>query len=68
DLPPSTPFSLVPLADLHGLDIQGARWELTQATVPLGHSLTLSNRTTSPDGLSIRLGQGYGVLIARFGQ
>lgn len=67
DLPPSTPFSLVPLADLHGLDIQGARWELTQAAVPLGDSLTLSNHATSPHGLSIRLGQGYGVLIARFG-
>jgi thiamine pyrophosphokinase len=67
DFPPSTPFSLVPLADLSGLGIRGARWELAQARVALGDSLTLSNQVTSPEGLEVELAQGYGILIARFG-
>lgn len=66
DFPPGTPFSLVPLADLHGLVIRGARWELAAAQVALGDSLTLSNQVTSPQGLELELAQGYGILIARF--
>ncbi|RIH86960.1 thiamine diphosphokinase [Calidithermus roseus] len=66
DFPPSTPFSLIPLTDLHGLGIRGARWELAQTQVALGESLTLSNQVTSPEGLEVELAQGYGILIAQF--
>jgi thiamine pyrophosphokinase len=67
DFPPSTPFSLIPLTDLRGLGIRGARWELVQSQVALGDSLTLSNQVARPEGLEVELAQGYGVLIARFG-
>ena len=38
-------FSLIPLTDLKSLSIKGAKWELKNEDVELGHSLTLRNQT-----------------------
>ena len=55
-------ISIVPYADFTGLDLVGVRWPLQQRDVPLGSSLTLSNVATGI--VSIRLRQGYGMIIA----
>ncbi len=38
-------FSLIPLSDLKSLYIKGAKWELNNKNVEMGHSLTLRNQT-----------------------
>ncbi len=38
-------FSLIPLSDLKSLYIKGAKWELDNKNVEMGHSLTLRNQT-----------------------
>ena len=38
-------FSIIPLTDLKSLSIKGAKWELKNEDVELGHSLTLRNQT-----------------------
>lgn len=62
DLAEGSRFSIVPFADLHGLDIEGVHWPLVQRHVPLGSSLTLSNVATGP--VTVRLGAGYAVAVA----
>ena len=62
DLPVASRISLIPYADFFGLDLGGVKWPLTKRDVPLGSSLTLSNVATGT--VSIRLRQGYGLIIA----
>jgi len=61
-LPPGSRLSLIPFADLTGLDLDGVKWPLAQRDVPLGSTLTLSNIAHGP--VRIALGGGYGVVIA----
>jgi thiamine pyrophosphokinase len=62
DVPAQSRFSILPLADLAGLDLEGVKWPLGQAHVPLGSSLTLSNVALGP--VSVSLASGHGVAIA----
>ncbi|GEM86090.1 thiamine diphosphokinase [Meiothermus granaticius] len=62
DLPPGSRFSLIPLTDLEGVSIRGARWPLDEAQVPLGHTLTLSNQVIGD--LEIGLRSGKGLILA----
>jgi thiamine pyrophosphokinase len=62
DVPPGSRFSILPLADLAGLDLAGVRWPLAGADVPLGSSLTLSNVALGPVEISLK--RGHGVAIA----
>ena len=48
DLPRGARFSVVPFTDLAGLDLEGVKWPLTNRSVPLGSSLTVSNVATGP--------------------
>jgi thiamine pyrophosphokinase len=65
DLAKGTRFSIVPFADLDGLDLDGVHWPLAQRRVPLGSSLTMSNVATGP--VTVRLRSGYAVAIATLG-
>lgn len=56
--------SIIPFADLGGLDIANVKWPLNGRTVPLGSSLTLSNVALGQGPVSIALRSGYGVVIA----
>jgi thiamine pyrophosphokinase len=58
DLPPGSRFSLVPLTDLEGVSLRGARWELENARVPLGSTLTLSNEAAGRVEIGLRAGKG----------
>lgn len=63
DLPGGTLFSLIGFSDLSGLTITGAKWPLDNVELPLGSSLTLSNRV---DGdLRIVLKQGKALMVAQ---
>jgi thiamine pyrophosphokinase len=62
DLPPGSRISIVPFADLRGLDLEGVKWPLIQRNVPLGSTLTLSNEALGAVG--IRIAGGYAVAIA----
>lgn len=62
DLPPESRISIVPFADLTGLDLEGVRWPLVKRDVPLGSSLTLSN--IAHGRVRISLATGYGMAIA----
>lgn len=62
DLPPGSRFSVVPFTDLAGLDLEGVKWPLTNRSVPLGSSLTVSNVALGP--VTVRLNQGYAVALA----
>lgn len=62
DLAPGTRLSLIPFADLHGLDLAGVRWPLANRDVPLGSTLTLSNVAEGPVRIALR--RGYGVAVA----
>jgi len=64
DLAPGTPFSLVPMSDLAGVSIRGARWELSGAELPFGTTRALRNRVTRPP-LEVALERGRALLIAR---
>jgi thiamine pyrophosphokinase len=66
DLPEGSLFSVLALSDLEELTLDGVKWPLDRHFVPMGHSLTLSNRV-GPQGGGIRvtLGAGTGVLLAR---
>jgi thiamine pyrophosphokinase len=61
-LPPSSRISIIPFADLTGLDLSGVRWPLVRRNVTLGSSLTLSNVALGK--VSIALAGGYGMAIA----
>lgn len=60
--PPQTRFSIVPFADLEGLDLEGVKWPLRNRSVALGSTLTLSNVATGPVRIALR--SGYGVALA----
>lgn len=62
DLPRGCRFSVVPFTDLSGLDLEGVKWPLTNRSVPLGSSLTVSNIALGP--VTVRLNQGYAVALA----
>ena len=62
DLPPHSRLSLIPFADLAGLDLEGVKWPLSGRDVPLGSTLTLSN--IAHGGVRISLRSGYGIAIA----
>lgn len=62
DLPPGTRLSIVPFAPLAGLDLEGVKWPLSDRSVPLGSTLTLSNVAKGP--VTIRLNDGYGLAFA----
>lgn len=62
DVPRGSRFSVVPFTDLAGLDLEGVRWPLTNRSVPLGSSLTVSNVAIGP--VTVRLSQGYAVALA----
>jgi thiamine pyrophosphokinase len=54
-------ISVVPFADLGGLDLDGVKWPLRKRDVPLGATLTLSNIATGPVGIGLQ--SGYGVVL-----
>ena len=45
--------------------LRGVEWPLTERDVPMGSSLTLSNRVAGSEGLRVGLGRGNAVLLAR---
>ncbi|WP_220456129.1 thiamine diphosphokinase [Candidatus Liberibacter sp.] len=63
DLPAGSAFSIVTLSDIKGLAISGALYVVSDFSVPLGSSRTLSNVVQK--NLTISLDQGIGLLIAR---
>lgn len=65
DLPAGSLFSVLALSDLAGLTLRGVEWPLTNRDVPMGSSLTLSNRVAGGEGLRIGLGRGNALLLAR---
>lgn len=62
DFPAETRLSIVPFSGIEGLDIQGVKWPLVNALVPIGSTLTLSNVARGP--VTIRLRDGYGMAFA----
>lgn len=62
DLPNPCTFSLLPLSNLSGLSIRGARWPLDSVAVEMGSTLTLSN--VALGRVELELGSGYAVAIA----
>ena len=62
DLPPGSRLSIVPFANLHGLDLEGVKWPLAKRSVPLGSTLTLSNVAQGP--VRIGLGKGMAMILA----
>lgn len=62
DLADGDRLSIIPFSDLEGLDIANVKWPLSDRTVPLGSSLTLSNMALGR--VSIALRSGYGVVVA----
>jgi len=49
-------FSVIPFTDLAGLDLDGVRWPLTNRSVPLGSSLTVSNVATGARNRAVEPG------------
>jgi thiamine pyrophosphokinase len=62
DYAPGTIFSVIGLTDLAGLTLTGVHWPLTDAEVPFGSSLTMSNRVS--DHLEVTLQSGCAMLVA----
>jgi thiamine pyrophosphokinase len=59
-------FSVLAITDLSGLTLEGVRWPLSRKFVPMGGSLTLSNRVARErDTIAVTLEEGIGVLLAR---
>ena len=56
DLPDAARLSIVPFADVAGLDLDGVKWPLSNRDVPLGSTLTMSNVATGPVRISLRSG------------
>ncbi len=57
-----TPFSIVPMTDLEGLTIAGARWEASSLSLGLGSTRTLRNVALGP--LRLGLSRGRAVVFA----
>ena len=62
EAPPDSGFSIVPFADLAGLDLANVKWPLSERDVPLGSSLTLSNVAYGPVTVGLRAGYGIAVV------
>ena len=62
DYAAGTLFSILAFSDLEGLTLTGAKWPLSERTVPFGSSLTLSNLVDST--LGVTLGSGRAMLVA----
>ncbi|MEZ5926437.1 MAG: thiamine diphosphokinase [Hyphomicrobiaceae bacterium] len=62
DLDDRTRLSLIALAPIRGLSLEGTRWPLANRDVPLGSTLTLSNVAHGP--VAIRIESGYGMALA----
>jgi thiamine pyrophosphokinase len=62
DLDEGTRLSIIALATLRNLTLEGVLWPLTDREVPLGSTLTLSNVAHGP--VAIRLESGYGMALA----
>lgn len=62
ELPQGSRFSIIALSDLSGLTLQGTRWPLANAKVPLGSSWTLSN--IAEGTVTLQLAEGAGIAIA----
>lgn len=62
DLEDSTRLSVIALASIDGLTLEGVRWPLADREVPLGSTLTLSNVAHGP--VVIRFASGYGIALA----
>ncbi|MFC4637354.1 thiamine diphosphokinase [Deinococcus hohokamensis] len=65
-LPPGTTLSVVACTDLTGLSLQGVRWPLSGADVPLGSGWTLSNELNgeAPGPVRASLRGGEALLTA----
>lgn len=63
DLPKGSLFSILPLSNLVGLTIEGAKYPLLEASIEFGRSTTLSNVVS--EDVKISLKSGKAVLIAR---
>lgn len=63
DLPPSSLFSILNFADVSGLHITGARYELQAFELEFGSSRTLSNVAEGP--VTISLKSGSALLLSR---
>jgi len=61
DAPAGSRLSILALSDLSGLTLEGVRWPLVERDVPLGSTLTLSNKVSGP--LRIALGTGRGIAM-----
>ena len=62
DYEDGTLFSVLPFSELAGLTLSGAKWPLSDRSVPFGSSLTLSNEVRGD--LSVKLQSGRALLIA----
>jgi thiamine pyrophosphokinase len=62
DLDSGTRLSLIALAPIRGLTLEGVRWPLKERAVPLGSTLTISN--VAHGEVAIRLAEGYGMALA----
>ncbi len=63
DLPGGSLFSIIGLSALDGLDIVGARYPLTNFSLPFGSSRTVSNVAEGP--LDFHLRSGRAMILAR---
>ena len=63
DLPPGSLFSVLGFSPLDGLDIVGARYPLTDFTLPFGSSRTVSNVAQGPVRFHLR--RGKAMILAR---
>ncbi len=61
---PGQTFSVLAASELRGLSIQGARWNLADADVPLGSGLTVSNEASSTElTMTLRAGTALVTLL-----
>jgi thiamine pyrophosphokinase len=65
NLPPGSPFSIIALSPLSGLDLKGAKWPLEKAVIRAGSTRAVSNIVTRC--LRVDLASGRGVLVADVG-
>lgn len=56
-------LSVVGFTDLHGLVLSGTRWPLTNADVPFGSSLTVSNEIDAGGVMEATVGDGRALVI-----
>jgi thiamine pyrophosphokinase len=61
-IPRGTRLSVVGVSPLEGLTLQGVRWPLSNQSVPLGSSLTLSNETAGDVSLHVKQGRAIVLL------